>query len=623
MAAPNVYRPGRVLLLLAIFVLILTVWALFPGQAHTPKLGLDLQGGTQVILAPKAINENDEITEDQLNQAVEIIRQRVNGIGVAEADVSVQGAGNDAVIVVSVPGATQDRIVELVGRTALLDFRPVDQILNPAPASADGQQAQDPGVQDQIDKLNKQLNSDGGNSDSGKAGDNAELPAQSDNQQKDNGKKTADPQPSATDSGGSGSSDTTDAADTQQGAEIVQSPNNNAKFQKQVLALDCTKTENINGGTPDDPAQWLGTCQRPPEANAKYILEPAFIKGDTIESASAQLNPQGAGWIVTLDFDSEGSSQLAEASQKLYSLPEPKNRFAIVLDGVVVSAPSFNEPILGGSAQITGNFTQQEASDLANVLKFGALPMTLEVQAVESVSPTIGADSLRYGIIAGILGLVLVAIYLLFYYRALGIVAGVSLLVAGWITYCMFVILGNTIGFTLTLAGIAGAIVAVGITADSFVVYFERLRDEIREGKSLRRAADDGWVRARRTLLAADFVSFLAAAVLYWLSVGNVRGFAFALGLTTIVDVIVAFWFTRPLVAIMCRSAWMQRGSGFTGVSPKRLGVESLAGKQRPRTRTRSRVGAGGPDEDEPSDEEPTKRKKPTLNDPYDDGAQV
>lgn len=536
MAAAAQYRPGRVVLILAVFVLALSVWAFWPTTPNTPKLGLDLQGGTQVILDPQPIREGAEITEEQLQQSVEIIRARVNGLGVSEADISVQGSGNEAVLVVSVPNVSQDRIVELVGQTALLNFRPVSQILNPQAIGADGE------------------------------------PIESDD--------------------GSADKDTDDAAGENQshGAEIVQSEQSDAKFLAQVLALDCTDPVNQSGGTPDDPKLWLGTCDGDPERQAKYILEPAFIKGENVQTAAAETPQQGAGgWVVTLDFDSEGAGQLAEVSGRIVGLPSPQNQFAIVLDGVVVSAPSFEQQILGGSAQITGNFTAEEAQDLANVLKFGALPITLEVQAVESVSATLGGDQLKAGLLAGALGLALVALYLLFYYRALGIVAGVSLILAGWIAYCAFVVLGNTIGFALTLAGIAGAIVAIGITADSFVVYFERLRDEIREGKSLRRAADDGWARARRTLLAADFVSFLAAAVLYWLSVGNVRGFAFALGLTTIVDVVVAFWFTRPVVSIMTRSKWMQRGSSFTGVSPKRLGVDSLAGKQRPKTSSRRR----------------------------------
>lgn len=558
MAAPTGYRPWRYLGLLAALVLGLTVWAFWPGQAHTPQLGLDLRGGTQVILDPQPITEGAVITEEQLQQSVEIIRQRVNGIGVAEADVSIQGSGNDAVIVVSVPGVTQDRIVELVGRTALLNFRPVNSILNPAPVGADQTTDQNSNT----DKKNAKK--DSANSGNSNAGDQ------------------------------SGPPDTGSAnAEAPQGQQIVQADSDSATFQTELAALDCTLPENQGGGAADDPAKWLGTCAQ--DGSAKFSLEPAFIKGTEIEAAAAQLPQQGAGgWVVTLDFNGEGSAKLAEISKKLSALPPPNNQFAIVLDGVVVSAPSFQEPILGGTAQIEGNFTAEEANDLANVLKFGALPVTLEQQSVESVSPTLGSDQLQAGILAGAIGLALVGLYLILYYRVLGVVAVFSLVIAAWVTYCLFVVLGNTIGFTLTLAGIAGAIVSIGITADSFVVYFERLRDEIRDGKSLRRAADDGWIRARRTLLAADFVSVLAAVVLYFLSVGNVRGFAFSLGLTTAVDVLIAFWFTRPITHLMANTKWMQKGGSFTGVSPKRLGVESLQGTRRePTRRRRSAVGAG------------------------------
>ncbi|MCX6413020.1 MAG: SecD/SecF family protein translocase subunit, partial [Actinobacteria bacterium] len=220
----------------------------------------------------------------------------------------------------------------------------------------------------------------------------------------------------------------------------------------------------------------------------------------------------------------------------------------------------------------------QEANDLANILKYGALPVTLEAVDITSVSPTVGSEQLRAGLLAGLLGLVLVMIYLIVYYRALGIVAMVSLILAAVISYLVFVVMSKSIGLTLTLAGVAGAIVAIGITADSFIVYFERIRDEIREGRTLRQACASGWIRARRTLLAADFVSLLAAVVLYLLSVGSVRGFAFVLGLTTVIDVLVAFWFTHPIVVLLGRAGWMQRGSRWTGLDPDRLGAPSVAG---------------------------------------------
>jgi preprotein translocase subunit SecD len=510
-------RPGRILLVMAIILVALLGWAFWPGSTNTPRLGLDLQGGTQVILTPKPVTAGASITDEQLTQTVEIIRQRVNGIGVAEAEVTVQGSGDSAAIIVAVPGVTQERLVELVGRTALLDFRAVWSIASPVPVT-DGTEGDD-----------------------------------------------------ASDATGDDTSIIT-------GNEIIQSPENTPEFTEEVAALDCLKPENIAGGTPDDPTEWLGTCAN--DGSAKYTLQPAFIRGTNVTEATAVLPQQGVGgWVVSLRFDGEGASALSQASQELSALPDctpggpsPCNAFAIVLDGVVVSAPRFNEPILGGQAQIEGNFNATQAQDLANVLNYGALPVTLEVAEITSVSATLGSDSLRAGIIAGSIGMIIIIVFLMIYYRALGLVAVLSLLIAGVMTYAAFVALGNSIGYTLTLAGIAGAIVAIGITADSFIVYFERIRDEIRNGRSLRQAAENGWLGARRTIIAADFVTLLAAIVLYIVSVGNVRGFAFALGLTTIVDVVIAFLLTRPLVTFFSRSRWMQRGSWLTGLDASRFG---------------------------------------------------
>ena len=545
---------GRSLLVMALILVALAVWAFFPGQSHSPRLGLDLRGGTQVILIPRATQEGQAITDQQLQQTVSIIRQRVDGIGVAEAEVTVQGSGDNAAIVVAVPDVSQERLVELVGRTALLDFRPVWSVGAPGPTTP---------IDDTAATPSPSPSASGSPSEASPSASASASPS-----------ATANPSPSP-------------GAPTQ-GAEIVQAPDNTPEFTAQVDALDCLKPENQAGGSPDDPVQWLGTCDQ--DGIAKYTLQPAFIRGTNVTGASAQLPQQGVGgWVVSLNFDSEGASALSKASQDLYSLPDcqpggasPCNAFAIVLDGVVVSAPRFNEPILGGQAQIEGNFTAQEAQDLANVLSYGALPVNLDVAEVTTISPTLGNDQLRAGLIAGALGLVLVVLFLLVYYRALGFVAALSLGVAGLMLYLLIIALGNAIGFTLTLAGVAGIIVAIGITADSFIIYFERIRDEIREGRTLRQATDAGWIRARRTILAADFVSLLGAIVLYILSVGSVRGFAFALGLTTIVDVVVAFLFTRPVVVLFGRSSWMQKGSWLTGLDPRRLGGKAAAAAKEP-----------------------------------------
>ncbi len=507
------YRPWRVLLAHLVALVGLLVWTFWPGQDHTPRLGLDLQGGTQVTLLPApAPGQEGSITDEQLDQTVEIIRQRVDGLGVAEAEVTVQGSGGSAAIIVSVPGQVpQDRLVELVGRTAQLAFRAVEAIASP--------EAVDPDAADE--------------------------------EAADEGADAASPA-------------------VEQPEIPVQAASNDEAFQDEALRLDCTLPEN-RAGTPDNQDLWLATCDR--DGFGKYLLQPAFIRGTEVTDAQAQLDPQTNTWSVSLTFNAEGSRKLAEISTDIWDNPPPQNQFGIVLDGVVYSAPEFLEPIGGGQAQITGDFSVEEANDLANVLKFGSLPVSLEVGQINSITPTVGTDYLRAGLLAGAIGLVLVGIYLVAYYRALGLVAGGSLLVAAAITYCAFVLFGRQLGFTLTLAGIAGAIVAIGITADSFVVYFERLRDEIRDGRTLRVAAEAGWMRARRTLLAADFVSLLGATVLYVLSIGSVRGFAFALGLTTVVDVIVAFTFTRPIVAILARSRYFQAGRPWSGVAPDRLGI--------------------------------------------------
>ena len=568
MAAPSNPRPWRSLIVLLALLVGLAAWAFWPGNSLTPKLGLDLSGGTQVILTPQPITAGQPITDVQIQQAQEIIRKRVNGLGVTEAEISVVGSN----IMVSVPGVTSDRLVELVGRTALLDFRAVQDQLPPQPLAPEPTPSPSPTVTPSPTPGPTQTPAP-----TASATKSASASANLADSASPSPTVTPTPSPSPTVTPTPSPSPTVTPV-----LEIVQAPENDAAYQERVLALDCTNPETAAGGTPDDPTLWLGTCLQ--GGGLKYNLQPAFIRGTNVASASAQPPQQGVGgWSVNLTFDSEGSRALTKTSQELVALPDcqvgvpgPCNAFAIVLDGVVVSSPRFDQAIIGGNASITGDFDKQSAEDLANVLNYGALPVKLEISEVTSVSPTLGADQLRGGIIAGIIGLVLVMLYLLFYYRALGVIAALSLILAGGMTYAAFVGMGNSTGLALTLAAIAGAIVSIGITADSFIVYFERIRDEIRDGKSLRQATDAGWSRARRTLLAADFVSLLAAIVLFFLAIGGVQGFAFALGLTTVVDVIVAFLFTRPLVVLFGRTGWLQRGSAMTGLDPRRLGGRSL-----------------------------------------------
>jgi len=379
-APPATSKPGRLLIALVVLLVGGIAWAFWPGTDSSVRLGLDLQGGTQVILVPEPVVEGAEITEEQLAQTVEIIRARVDGLGVAEAEVTTQGSGNGAAIVVAVPGVGQDRVVELVQRTALLNFRPVWNILGPQPIEP----------ADVADDA---------------AGDAADATDSADTALTEGDEGSEDS--SATDSG---------AADQggARSAEIVQADDYTPEFQTQVDALDCLDPVNLAGGSPDNPEQWLGACDQ--QGFSKYVMEPAFIEGVSVTDANAQLTQQGIGWVVTLEFDSEGAGALADASTRLSALPEcgtgatPCNAFAIVLDGVVVSAPRFNEPIIGGQAQIEGDFNAQEARDLANVLKYCALPVTLEVVDITSVSATVGGDQLRAGIIAGIIGLSVVGV---------------------------------------------------------------------------------------------------------------------------------------------------------------------------------------------------------------------
>lgn len=492
MAAPR-QQNGRTLGIFLILVAFLAVWTWFPNQDHAPRLGLDLRGGTQVTLTPEAPS-GTTITDAQLKQAVEIIRQRVNGMGVAEAEVTTEGSGNSAAIIVSVPGVSEQGIAESLKQTASLVFRPVV----------------------------------------------------------------------AEDTAG-----TIDTATADVGWK--QDKTVSADLQAAYKGIDCSKPANKQGGFVADPTNFLVTCSK--DGQLKYLLEPAIIVGTNITNATAGIPQSGTSWQVDLSFDSVGSKALADSSTVMSAKSSPQNQFAIVLDGVVFSSPYFKEPILGGSAQITGTFSQKEATDLANVLKYGALPVTLNIAEISSLSPTLGQDQLDAGLLAGGIGLVLVLVYLLLYYRALGVVAVASLASAALVLFMLVVVLGRQLGFTLTLAGVTGAIVAIGITADSFIVYFERIRDEIRDGRSIRAAVDAGWVRARRTILAADFVTGLSAVVLYFLSIGSVRGFAFTLGLTTVIDIAVAFMFTRPLVGVLAQRPFFSGGSKLSGVNPRSLGL--------------------------------------------------
>lgn len=546
---PTTSRPGRSLLVLLVIFVALGATAVLQG-ASTVRLGLDLRGGTSVTLQPRIVaGQPGKVTSAAIDQAVSIIRQRVNSLGVAESEVTATGSGTNRQIVISVPGDTGRRIVELVGQTAELRFRQV--LAEGAPGIT---ATPTPTATPTAAPLKATVTP----TPTAKKGKSAPHEA-----------VTATPTPKSTVT----PSATTKPVPTPTTAPAPALPGGiTPELVVKYKALDCTKPENRQGGGGDDPNAPIVSCDR--VGTAKYILGKAEVLGRQVTTAAAVLDQQGGGgWMVTLNFNGEGTKAFSDVTSRVVSLSSPQNQVAIVLDGLVVSAPRIISAITAGNAQITGNFTQADASDLSNVLKYGALPLAFDRGEVQQISPTLGADQLHGGLLAGAIGLILVLLYSLLYYRGLGLISVGSLAVAGSLTYLLTLVLGKTIGFTLTLAGIAGLIVSIGITADSFIVFFERLRDEVREGKSLRSAVETGWVRARHTIIVADSVSLIASVLLYFFAVGGVRGFAFTLGLTTLIDLLIVFTFTKPLLTLLVRTKFYGGGHRLSGLSPERLGA--------------------------------------------------
>lgn len=520
------------------------------GASWAPQLALDLQGGTQLILAP-VTSDGQEVTDEDINQSIAVIRQRIDSSGVAEAEIARQGDKN---IVVGIPGEVSQETIDLIVTPAQMTFRPVLQVGSPlpvtdpeatdAPTDAADATLGEPATDETVDE----------STDDAAADDPA-----SEDSAADSTEAATEPAP-----------EPTDPSDLAQITPAV---------QEEFDALDCTNPENLVGGIASDPNTPFVTCDQ--DGLAKYILGPVEVEGSDIDHASSGLRTNSQGiqtneWAVNLDFTNEGADTFQSVSERLVTLPSPQNQFGIVLDGLVISAPSMNAVITNGQAEISGNFTRESSATLSSQLNFGALPLTFDVQSQEQISATLGADQLQKGLIAGIIGLILVAIYSVFQYRALGLLTLGSLIIAGLVTYGVITLLSWTYGYRLSLPGVAGLIVAIGITADSFIVYFERVRDEIRDGRGLTAAVDRGWDRARRTIIASDVVNFLAAAILYLLAVGGVQGFAFTLGLTTLVDLIIVFFFTHPMMQLLARTKFFGEGHPASGMDPRRLGVESI-----------------------------------------------
>nr|WP_239149166.1 protein translocase subunit SecD [Streptomyces sp. SID12501] len=534
----------------------------------TPRLGIDLAGGTSITLTAKnEPGQPNAINKTNMDIAVDIMNRRVNGLGVSEAEVQTQGSDN---IIVNIPKGTNSKQArDQVGTTAKLYFRPVLALdpqgvaatASPTP-SASTSGSPSPSASETGDKATS--------TSSGSPSPSASTTSQG-RPVTDALKADATPTPSTT-------SSATATASASASASASATPDAaTAALQAKYLALDCTK-KAVRAVTGDGvkPTEPTVACGKDSKGQwTKFVLGPAEVSGTEVKKAQAVFDTQGvAGWQVNMDFTSKGSKQFADVTGRLAQNQEPQNEFGIVLDGEVVSNPYVSAAISGGSAQISGSFTQTEAQDLANMLSYGALPLTFHESSVSTVSPALGGEQLHAGLIAGAIGLALVVIYLVVYYRGLSTVAIASLLVSAALTYVIMALLGPAIGFALNLPAVCGAIVAIGITADSFIVFFERIRDEIREGRTLRPAVERAWPRARRTILVSDFVSFLAAAVLFIVTVGKVQGFAFTLGLTTLLDVVVVFFFTKPLMTILARKKFFAEGHRWSGLDPQRLGAQ-------------------------------------------------
>jgi preprotein translocase subunit SecD len=577
----TVPKPGRLLLALLAIIVVLAGLMLSLGL-HKPKLGLDLAGGTTVTLTAKPDKPGAPIKSSQMDEAVSIIRERVNAFGVSEAQVAKQGSN---IIEVQVPGQGQSRVAGQIGRTAKLEFRQVITYAAAGVATPPTTPTPSPTT-------------------SGKTGSPSASPKASSKAGSTPSPKgralaaallKASPKPAASASPKASSSLT-----PQQLQQLQQQLQQQQQQQQQQQAsapdltgvpasvvtaynkLTCSGA-NVGQGQILDPNSYVTICDtpqgKPPRSTTKFILGPVKVSGQQVTGAQAvPPNPTSGQvqWVVNLTFNGKATTAFANFTSSVASLgsSNPKNHFAIVLDGNVYSFPSVESAITGGNAQISGSFDQQSATDLANVLNYGALPFNFKESSIESVSPTLGSTQLNAGLLAGAIGLVLVVLYCLMYYRGLGFVAISSLIVSGIITYLSVVLLGRFMGFRLSLAGIAGLIVAIGITADSFVIYFERLRDEVREGRSLRTSVERGWARARRTVLVSDTVSFLAALMLWIFAIGDVQGFAFTLGLTTLIDVIVVFLFTKPMITLLARTKFFGQGHPLSGLDPARLGMK-------------------------------------------------
>jgi preprotein translocase subunit SecD len=630
-------HPGRALALLAVLILVMLV-GILGKQTFTPSkwqsqfkvgLGLDLSSGTQVVLQAE-LPKGQTPTAGEMSQAVSVIQSRVDGTGNSNATVQQQSSN---LINVSVPGKGSQQTVDLISSTAKLRFRPVllwqpylgststpsakaSGTATPS-ASPSGTSSPSPGSSAKASTSPTPTTSttakastsalivrDGASSATPKASTSATPKASS------TSKAGATPTPSATPStsatGPFGNPSAVNAATMKLFDKLVCKPGKNS-----TTVNDSWKS---TVGYTEQQSQWdiVGNQTVSCDATgAKFVLGPAVFTGEDVTAVQPNLETNGTGWVVSITLNSKAAAAWQKLTENqynnYYSGAQTGNendaiddQTAVVLDGDVVSAAETDQ-VLSQSFQIQGSstqpFSQQYATYLSQVIQYGQLPLNFVQQSVSSISPTLGHASLVAGLLAGVIGLALVVIYLFAYYRGLGIVSVSSLLIAGGLAYFAVVLLSLYQGFTMTLAGIAGLVVAIGITADSFIVFFERLRDEVREGKALRPAVESGWKRARRTILVSDTVSFLAAVLLYHFATSEVQGFAYTLGLTTLIDVLVVFMFTKPMVTILAGTRFFSSGHPWSGLDPKRLGSRTpwRGGSRRTVRTQRTSSGRGSP----------------------------
>ena len=626
MSRKQTKHPGRRLLTLLLAVVVGYSALAFGTATHrttmTPGLALDLEGGTQIILTPTT-TDGSEITDENVNEAIGVIRQRVDASGVSEAQISRQGGQN---IVVSLPGTPSPETLELVRTSAVLYFRPVIRVIQGsaaalaqvrnqiaqqaasasagAPATAP-EQATAPAAEPTADQA-------------GSEGEGAEGAAERATDQagaegaQEGASAAPTPAPTALTTV-TPEEVATSMADVNGDGAIGSDPlpatsqdnSSDSWITEQLLydayMTDCKAPGNLTGQA-QDPSAAVISCAKD-GSGATYILGPADIAGTDIANANAGLETTDQGtttnnWVVSLEFDKEGTAAFAEVSKRLLayrdkaaaagsnqngaqSTDSQKAQFAIVLDGLTIMASGFNpsvvSPITDGRVQITGGFTQAQAKTLANQLSFGSLPLTFTVQSEQQISATLGTEQLRNGLIAGLVGFLLIIVYLLWQYRGLAVVAVASLIAAAASTYLVIALLSWSMGYRLSLAGVAGLIISIGITMDSFIIYFERVRDEVRHGRTLVAAVDEGWTHARRTIVVSDTVNLVAAVVLYFLAVGGVQGFAFTLGVTTVVDLAIIILFTHPMMVQILRIRFFGEGHRLSGLDPEHLGARSLA----------------------------------------------